>query len=123
MGHPENESSWRGLNKGDTTSWVNDPQVASVCLKVLSSKNNYVFALSTPLDLLCHGFPQNQEFRDALDALKASDLDEQDPDLAGNVVLSWNVSIQLVPTIGSGVRVGFPKLLSIKSNQNTFIFM
>ncbi|KAI4324299.1 hypothetical protein L6164_023851 [Bauhinia variegata] len=88
MVHPENESPWRylrGLYKGDTSSWVNDPQVASVCLKVLHSKNNHVFALSTLLDLICHGFQPNQEFRDAVDALKTSDFDKQDPDLAGNV--------------------------------------
>ncbi|KAF7824283.1 protein farnesyltransferase/geranylgeranyltransferase type-1 subunit alpha [Senna tora] len=88
LAYPENESSWRylrGLYKGETTSWVTDPLVSSVCLKVLSSKKNYVFALSTLLDLLCHGFQPNQDFGDAVDALKPSDLDEQDADLAGMV--------------------------------------
>ena len=88
MAHPENESSWRylrGLYKDETISWVNDLQVSSTCLEVLRSKRNYVFALSTLLELLSHGFQPTQDFRDAVDALKTSDLDGQDPDLARNV--------------------------------------
>ncbi|XP_057489986.1 protein farnesyltransferase/geranylgeranyltransferase type-1 subunit alpha-like [Actinidia eriantha] len=82
MDKPENESPWRylrGLYKDDTQSWINDPQVCSVCLKVLNSKTNCVFALSMLLDLLCHGFQPNQELKDAIDAL-TSDSDSDSPD-------------------------------------------
>lgn len=82
---PENESPWRylrGLYKDDTQSWVNDPQVSAVCLKVLSAKRNTVFALSTLLDLLCHGFQPSQDFINAVDALKTPDLDLSDSNLA-----------------------------------------
>ncbi|XP_057959121.1 protein farnesyltransferase/geranylgeranyltransferase type-1 subunit alpha [Malania oleifera] len=74
--NPENESPWRylrGLYKGDDQLWVNDPKVSSVCLKVLNSKTNYIFALSTLLDLLCHRFKPNQEFENAVGALTTSD--------------------------------------------------
>lgn len=82
---PENESPWRylrGLYKDDAQSWVNDPQVSSVCLTVLSAKRNTVFALSTLLDLLCHGFQPSQDFINAVDALKTPDLDLSDSNLA-----------------------------------------
>ncbi|KDP42807.1 hypothetical protein JCGZ_23749 [Jatropha curcas] len=85
LANPENESPWRylrGLYKDDTESWINDHQVSTVCLKVLSVKTNHIFALSTLLDLLCHGFKAKQEFRDAVDALRASDPDPPEPDLA-----------------------------------------
>ena len=88
MAYPENESSWRylrGLYKGETTSWVNDPQVSSVCLKILSSKSNYLFALSTLLDLVCHGYQPNQDFKGAVEALKTPDLEKQDPDIASTI--------------------------------------
>ena len=86
--NPENESPWRylrGLFKDDTQSWVNDPQVSSVCLKVLIAKRNRdsVFALNTLLDLVCHGLKASQEFIDAVDALKTPDLvDLSDSNLA-----------------------------------------
>ncbi|RZB84364.1 protein farnesyltransferase/geranylgeranyltransferase type-1 subunit alpha-like isoform X1 [Glycine soja] len=83
IAYPENESSWRylrGLYKGETTSWVNDPQVSSVCLKILRTKSNYVFALSTILDLICFGYLPNEDFRDAIDALKTADMDKQNLD-------------------------------------------
>ncbi|XP_021900059.1 protein farnesyltransferase/geranylgeranyltransferase type-1 subunit alpha-like isoform X2 [Carica papaya] len=73
LANPENESPWRylrGLYKGNTESWINDSQVSKVCLKVLQSKTNCVFALCTLLDLLCHGFQPNKEFTDAVDALR-----------------------------------------------------
>ncbi|XP_044480800.1 protein farnesyltransferase/geranylgeranyltransferase type-1 subunit alpha-like [Mangifera indica] len=72
MANPDNESPWRylrGLYKNDTESWITDPRVSSVCLKVLNTKSNYVFALSTLLDLLCQGFQPSQDFREAVDAL------------------------------------------------------
>ncbi|KAF2300203.1 hypothetical protein GH714_010672 [Hevea brasiliensis] len=85
LANPENESSWRylrGLYKGDTQSLSNDLQVSSVCLKVLNGKTNHVFALSMLLDLLCHGFQANQEFRDAVNALRTSNADPPETDLA-----------------------------------------
>lgn len=88
IAYPENESSWRylrGLYKDDNHNWVNDPQVASVCLKVLSAKKNYVFALSTLLDLICLGFQPNQEFRDIVVALGTPDSNQQGLDLAKTV--------------------------------------
>ncbi|CAK9324888.1 unnamed protein product [Citrullus colocynthis] len=90
LAHPENESSWRylrGLYAGDTQSWISAPQVSSVCLKVLSGKSNFVFALSTLLDLLCHGFQSSQEFRDAVDALRIPDDNQTDSNLAKSVCL------------------------------------
>lgn len=88
LAHPENESPWRylrGLYKGDTQSWVNDPQVSSVCLRVLKSKNNFVFALSMLLDLLCHGLQPSQEFNEVVDDLETSGPDQPDSDLAKTV--------------------------------------
>lgn len=90
LARPENESSWRylrGLYAGDTHSWISAPQVSSVCLKVLSSKSNVVFALSTLLDLLCHGFQSSQEFKDAIDALRIPHDSPTDPNLARTVCL------------------------------------
>ena len=78
---PENESPWRdlrGLYKDDTQSWINDPQVSSVCLTVLNSKGNFLFALNTLLNLLCHGFQPSQELKVAVDALT---LDSDTPAL------------------------------------------
>ncbi|WCJ41380.1 Protein farnesyltransferase/geranylgeranyltransferase type-1 subunit alpha [Euphorbia peplus] len=85
LGNPENESPWRylrGLYKDDDQSWISDPQISSVCLKVLSQRTNHILALSMLLDLLCHGFQANPEFRDAINELKPSNLDALDPDLA-----------------------------------------
>jgi protein farnesyltransferase/geranylgeranyltransferase type-1 subunit alpha len=87
ISRPENESPWRylrGLYKDDTQSWVNDPQVSSVCLKVLNSKSNYEFALSMLLDLLCNGFQPSKEFKDAVDAL-VPEPDSSDSELAKTV--------------------------------------
>ncbi|KAK2641828.1 hypothetical protein Ddye_023591 [Dipteronia dyeriana] len=84
MANPENESPWRclrGLYKDDIQSWVHDPKVSSVCLKVLNIKNNSVFALSMLLDLLCHGFRPSEEFREAISALRSSDSEPLDSDL------------------------------------------
>ncbi|KAK7261605.1 hypothetical protein RIF29_27920 [Crotalaria pallida] len=53
--------------------------------QILSSKNNYLFALSTLLDLICHGYQPHREIRDAVEALKTSDLDSQDQDIARNI--------------------------------------
>ncbi|GKV37787.1 hypothetical protein SLEP1_g45776 [Rubroshorea leprosula] len=85
LANPENESPWRylrGLYKDDTEGWVNDPEIPSVCLNVLSAKSNYIFALSTLLDLLCNGFQPSQEFRDAIGALGTSDINQLDSNLA-----------------------------------------
>ncbi|KAK7325069.1 hypothetical protein VNO77_29127 [Canavalia gladiata] len=88
ISYPENESSWRylrGLYKGENTSWVNDSQVSSVCLKILRTKDNYLFALSTILDLIRLGYQPNEDIRDAVDALKTSDMDKEDLDVARNI--------------------------------------
>ncbi|KAI5582922.1 hypothetical protein BDE02_07G118900 [Populus trichocarpa] len=88
LGNPGNESPWRylrGLYKNDPKSWISDPQVSSVCLKVLSAEANHVFALSTLLDLLSHGFQANQEFRDAVDSLRPSNSDPADSDIAKTI--------------------------------------
>lgn len=72
MEHPENESPWRylrGLYRNDTQALVKDPQVASVCLEILTAKNNYVHALSMLLDLLCRGFQPSLEMRNAVHGL------------------------------------------------------
>ncbi|KAL6194278.1 hypothetical protein ACLB2K_035362 [Fragaria x ananassa] len=82
---PENESSWRylrGLYKDDNSSWVNNPQISSVCLEIINAKANFVFALSTLLDLISHGFQPSQEFKDAVDALRISDSQPRDSDVA-----------------------------------------
>ncbi|XAR71146.1 Protein farnesyltransferase [Bertholletia excelsa] len=87
---PENESPWRylrGLYKDDMESWVRDPQVSSVCLKVLNSKFNFVFALSTLLDLLCYGFQPSQEFKVAIGAL-APDSDPTGGALETNLAIA-----------------------------------
>ncbi|KAK4375712.1 hypothetical protein RND71_006389 [Anisodus tanguticus] len=79
---PENESPWRylrGLHKNDTQSLLEDSQVASVILDVLTSKNSHVHALSLLLDLLCHGFEPSQELKSAVDVLNPQSCS---PDLA-----------------------------------------
>ncbi|CAN0858057.1 Protein farnesyltransferase/geranylgeranyltransferase type-1 subunit alpha [Linum grandiflorum] len=85
LANPENESPWRylkGLYKDDLNLWIQDPQVSDVCLKVLSGRSGHpnhgcpplqkVFALSTLLDLLSHGFQPSQELREAVDALNTT---------------------------------------------------
>ncbi|KAL3498060.1 hypothetical protein ACH5RR_040792 [Cinchona calisaya] len=81
-GNPENESSWRylrGLYENEAHALIKDPQVALVCLEILTAKKNYVHALSMLLDLLCHGFQPGQEIRDAVCAL-TSDSGTPDSD-------------------------------------------
>jgi len=88
ISYPENESSWRylrGLYKDEATLYVNDTQVSSVCLKILRTKSNYLFALSTLLDLICLGYQPNEDFRDAIEALRTSDNEEQDSDIARTI--------------------------------------
>lgn len=88
MACPENESSWRylrGLFKDELALYVNDSQVSSVCLKILRSKSNYLFALSTLLDLICLSYQPNEDFKDAIEALKISDFDKQDPNIAKTI--------------------------------------
>ncbi|VVA31601.1 PREDICTED: farnesyltransferase/geranylgeranyltransferase [Prunus dulcis] len=88
VAHPENESSWRylrGLYKNDNQSWMKNTQISSVCLKILIAKTDCIFALSTLLDLICHGFQASQEFRDAVDALRNSDLEQAESELAKTI--------------------------------------
>lgn len=73
---PENESPWRylrGLYKDEVDTWVNDPRIASVCLSILKEQRDFLFSLSTVLDLLCHGLKPSKELTDSIDALRASD--------------------------------------------------
>ncbi|KAK9159508.1 hypothetical protein Syun_005849 [Stephania yunnanensis] len=75
LSNPGNESPWRylrGLYKGDTHALAHDPEVSSVCLEVLKEKKNFVFALSLLLDLLCYGLQPNEEFSNAVEALRPS---------------------------------------------------
>ena len=86
---PGNESPWRylrGLYGKDTQSLVEDPQVVSVCLGVLTSKSNSVHALNMLLDLLCHGLQPSQELRDAVCALNP-DSGGPDSDLASTICI------------------------------------
>lgn len=93
IARPENESSWRylrGLYKDDNVSWVHDSQVSLACLKVLSTKTSHIFALSTLLDLISHGFQPSREFIDVLNALGVQDSDydlaeTNDSDLAKTI--------------------------------------
>ncbi|KAK1368948.1 Protein farnesyltransferase/geranylgeranyltransferase type-1 subunit alpha [Heracleum sosnowskyi] len=87
IANPENESPWRylrGLYKGSTQSLVNDPQVSSVCLKVLTANSYCVFALSMLLDLLSHGYEPSQELRHAIDAL-TSESNPPDPNVSKTI--------------------------------------
>ncbi|KAI3980279.1 hypothetical protein MKX01_029442 [Papaver californicum] len=68
--NPENESPWRylrGLYKGDNQSLICNPQVSTVCLKVLNATTNRIFALSLLLDLLCYGFHPSEDFKNAVE--------------------------------------------------------
>lgn len=86
---PENESPWRylgGLYKNNMQSFIKDPRVSNVCLKVLTSQVNCVFALSLMLDLLSHGFDPNQELKSAVEAL-LPESNSQDLDIFVTVCL------------------------------------
>lgn len=87
LANPENESPWRylrGLYKSSMQSLVNDPQVSSVCLKVLTANNYCVFALSMLLDLLSHGYELSQELTHAVEAL-TSDSHPPDSNVAKTI--------------------------------------
>lgn len=87
LAKPENESPWRylrGLYKDDMQALVNDPEIPSVCLKVLTAKTHHVFALSMLLELLCHGFQPSQELINAVSAL-ASDSAQIDSDMVKTI--------------------------------------
>nr|XP_043638548.1 protein farnesyltransferase/geranylgeranyltransferase type-1 subunit alpha [Erigeron canadensis] len=79
---PDNESPWRylrGLYKNDMQSLVTNPQISTLCLNVLISKVNPVFALSLLLDLISHGFEPNQDLKHAIEALvPGSNVQESD---------------------------------------------
>ncbi|KAI3871773.1 hypothetical protein MKW92_018178 [Papaver armeniacum] len=86
--NPENESPWRylrGLYKGDNQSLICDPQVSMVCLKVLNSANNRVFALGLLLDLLCYGFHPSEDFKNAVEGSAALESDHPKSNLATTV--------------------------------------
>ncbi|RZC47575.1 hypothetical protein C5167_040520 [Papaver somniferum] len=86
--NPENESPWRylrGLYKGDNQSLICDPQVSVVCLKVLNSTTNRVFALGLLLDLLCYGFHPSEDFKNAVEGSAVFEPDHPKSDLATTV--------------------------------------
>ncbi|KAF5203074.1 farnesyltransferase/geranylgeranyltransferase type-1 subunit alpha [Thalictrum thalictroides] len=85
VSNPENESPWRylrGLYKGDMSSFVQDPEISSMFLNVLKTKSNFVFALGLLLDLVCHGFELNEEFKDAIEPLRSSYPDPPESNFA-----------------------------------------
>ncbi|KAJ6794025.1 protein farnesyltransferase/geranylgeranyltransferase type-1 subunit alpha [Iris pallida] len=86
--NPENESPWRylrGLYKGDTKLLISDNQVSEVCLKVLKTNQNYIFALSLLLDLLCYGFQPSGEFTGVIEGLRNTERGSSDASLATSV--------------------------------------
>lgn len=86
--NPENESPWRylrGLYKEDTQSWVNDSRISSLCVKVLSTKSNYVFALSMLLDLLCNDWKPSEELREAICGLSTEVTEPLDSDVGKSI--------------------------------------
>ncbi|RZC86951.1 hypothetical protein C5167_030299 [Papaver somniferum] len=86
--NPENESPWRyfrGLYRGDNQSLICDPQVSMVCLKVLNSTDNRVFALGLLLDLLCYGFHPSEDFKKAVEGSAALEPDHPKSNFATTV--------------------------------------
>ncbi|XP_068661484.1 protein farnesyltransferase/geranylgeranyltransferase type-1 subunit alpha [Aristolochia californica] len=81
MSNPANESPWRylrGLYKGDHKLLVRDSQVSSLCLEVLKTNPNCVFALGLLLDLLCYGFKPSGEFTSVIESVRHSASDTSD---------------------------------------------
>ncbi|KAD4384159.1 hypothetical protein R6Q59_011859 [Mikania micrantha] len=69
---PENESPWRylrGLYKNNMQLFVTNPKVSTLCLNVLTSKVNPVFALSLLLDLISNGFEPSQDLKNAIEGV------------------------------------------------------
>ncbi|ONK63622.1 uncharacterized protein A4U43_C07F17180 [Asparagus officinalis] len=66
LANHENESPWRylrGLYQGKTELLGIDNQIQEVCLKILKTNQNSVFAISLLLDLLCNGFQPSGKLR------------------------------------------------------------
>ncbi|MQM13446.1 hypothetical protein Taro_046371 [Colocasia esculenta] len=85
--NPENESPWRylrGLYKGDPDLLVGASLVSEVCLKVLQTSHNCIFALCLLLDLLSHGLQPCTELRTAVQRL-SSEMELPDASLPGTV--------------------------------------
>jgi protein farnesyltransferase/geranylgeranyltransferase type-1 subunit alpha len=85
LANPQNESPWRylkGLYKGDNNLLVADERISGVCLKVLNNDWSCVFALSLLLNLLCLGLQPSDELKGAIEAVKNSDPEAADSDLA-----------------------------------------
>ncbi|KAK1429012.1 hypothetical protein QVD17_11211 [Tagetes erecta] len=81
---PENESAWRflrGLYKNNMQSFVTNPKISTLCLNVLTSKVNPVFALSLLLDLISNGFEPNQDLKNAIKAV-IPESNSEDPDIS-----------------------------------------
>ncbi|KAJ4900127.1 Protein farnesyltransferase/geranylgeranyltransferase type-1 subunit alpha [Raphanus sativus] len=94
LGNPGNESSWRylkALYREGTESWISDPGVSSVCLRVLSRTDCFHgHALSTLLDLLCDGLRPTSEHRDSVKALANEGADYSLAALVCSVYYSWS---------------------------------
>jgi protein farnesyltransferase/geranylgeranyltransferase type-1 subunit alpha len=61
---------------------VADERISGVCLKVLNNDWSCVFALSLLLNLLCLGLQPSDELKGAIEAVKNSDPEAADSDLA-----------------------------------------
>lgn len=55
--------------------------ITATTVKWIRPSRSYVFALSTLLDLICHGFRPSEEFREAINALDTPDSGPLDSDL------------------------------------------
>jgi len=88
LGNPDNESPWRylrGLYQGETELLASDNQVSELCLKILKTNQNSIFALSLLLDLLCYGFQPSGEQKRVIDGLRNPETDSADSNLATNI--------------------------------------
>ncbi|TVU08959.1 hypothetical protein EJB05_42387 [Eragrostis curvula] len=88
LANPQNESPWRylkGLYKGENNLLVADERISGVCLKVLKNDWRCVFALSLLLDLLRSGLQPSEELTGTIEAMKNSDPEMADADLAMTV--------------------------------------
>ncbi|KAF0914084.1 hypothetical protein E2562_026494 [Oryza meyeriana var. granulata] len=90
LANPQNESPWRylkGLYKGENDFLMADERISDVCLKVLKNDSTCVFALSLLLDLLQIGLQPSDELRGTVEAMKNSDPEIADADLATAICL------------------------------------
>lgn len=85
LANPQNESPWKylkGLYKGENNLLVADERISDVCIKVLNKDWTCVFALSLLLDLLRAGLQPSAELKGTIEAMKNTDPETADVDLA-----------------------------------------